>query len=102
MSVSVAPKVIITLLNRTAILGGSAVFECRVQLGIPRARLHWHVGDGELPGTNEKYRVSYDDVSEVARLEILRCATSDAGRYGFIAVNQAGEASSDANLEVVG
>ena len=77
----------------------SALFECRVQGHY--LNIQWFKGNQPLENPF-RYKMSYDELSGMARLFIATCLREDAGEYTCQVANKIGEISSTAHLILIG
>ncbi|XP_044021287.1 obscurin isoform X7 [Aphidius gifuensis] len=80
------------------LLGRDAKFPARIT-GLPKPDVAWYFKDKLIPKNNDKYKIKRD--GDICCLYVTDCSPSDIGKYKCRAVNKEGEASCEANLDIV-
>lgn len=92
-----APKLVDGLSDLTIVSPESVSLECKINLGDPKAEVHWYRDKKEL-AASKKYEMSQD--GEDVALVIKTTEPSDSGNYSCEAVNKLGKVKTQGTLVV--
>ena len=92
-----APKLIDDLLDQTIISHDKAVLQCKINLGEPKAEVHWYREGKEVYKT-KKYEMSEE--GEEVTLFINETEPGDGGAFKCEAVNKLGSIKTQCNVVV--
>ncbi|MEE6527083.1 hypothetical protein FKM82_028177, partial [Ascaphus truei] len=96
---SVAPEVLVPLVDVTCVLGDTVTLHCRV-CGRPKPSITWKGPDQNvLDSDSNTYTVSASDSGDIT-LRICNLMPQDSGIYTCVAGNELGVATTSATIKV--